>query len=74
MLEVKTVSGPSDLLLAASIVRLFAASRPIPSTPDKLVIGRFEGEQATCSFLAELFEQMAEDNQPLIRRMFADMG
>ena len=74
MLEPKTTPGQSDLLLAASIARLFAASRPLVGSPDAIVRGRYEGEQAACAYLADLFEQMAADNKPVVRKMFADLG
>ena len=73
MLEPKTTPGQSDLMLAASIVRLFAASRPLVGSPDAIIRGRYEGEQAACSYLAELFEQMAADNKP-VREMKTDLS
>lgn len=75
MLEPKTTPEQSDLLLAASIVRLFASSRHLIGKPDNLIRGRYEGEQAACNFLANLFEQMDKDkeNRSLVLKMH-DMG
>ena len=70
MLEPKTTNqGQSDLALAASIIRLFAASRPLIGKPDNLIRGRYEGEQAACSFLANLFEQMDKGDRSLVLKM-----
>lgn len=50
------------MLAAARIVRLYAASRPLMDQTSVLIRGRFEGEQASCSYLANLFEQMARED------------
>lgn len=63
-----------DLIIAASIIRLFAASRPLVGRPESLIIGRYEGEQAACNFLASLFEQMAESVDPNLVLKLRDMG
>ena len=73
MLEPKTTPDQSDLALAASIIRLFAASRPLVGKPDNLVRGRYEGEQAACSFLADLFEQMDKGDRSVAFKL-RDMG
>lgn len=75
MLEPKTgTPGQSDLLLAASIIRLFASSRPLVGKPDNLIRGRYEGEQAACNFLATLFEQMDKGNDHVLTMKMRDMG
>lgn len=63
-----------DLIMAASIIRLFAASRPLAGRPESRIIGRYEGEQAACNFLASLFEQMAESDDPNLVLKLRDMG
>lgn len=73
MLEPKTTPDQSDLALVASIIRLFAASRPLVGKPDNLVRGRYEGEQAACSFLADLFEQMDKGDRSVAFKL-RDMG
>ena len=62
-----------DLIMAASIIRLFVASRPLVGKPDNLVRGRYEGEQAACSFLADLFEQMDKGDRSVAFKL-RDMG
>ena len=75
MLEVKTENQPRpDLVMAASIIRLFAASRPLIGQPENRIIGRYEGEQAACNFLATLFEQMAESDDPNLVLKLRDLG
>lgn len=63
-----------DLIMAASIIRLFAASRPLVGRPESRIIGRYEGEQAACNFLASLFEQMAKSDDPNLILKLRDMG
>ncbi len=63
-----------DLIMAASIIRLFAASRPLVGRPESRIIGRYEGEQAACNFLASLFEQMAKSDDPNLVLKLRDMG
>ena len=63
-----------DLIIAASIIRLFAASRPLVGQPESRIIGRYEGEQAACNFLATLFEQMAESDDPNLVLKLRDLG
>ncbi len=63
-----------DLIMAASIIRLFAASRPLVGRPESRIIGRYEGEQAACNFLASLFEQMAKSDDTNLVLKLRDMG
>ena len=75
MLEVKTENqSRPDLILAASIIRLFAASRPLVGQPESRIVGRYEGEQAAFNFLASLFEQMAKSDDPNLVLKLRDMG
>ena len=62
------------LLSVAGMVRLFAASRPIQDHKSILIRGRYEGEQAACNFLATLFEQMADSDDPNLVLKIRDMG
>lgn len=75
MLEVKTENQTHpDLIMVANIIRLFAASRPLVGRPESRIIGRYEGEQAACNFLASLFEQMAKSDDPNLVLKLRDMG